>query len=536
LSAAGTTCVAIADRPAGSSVSVEIPVDGHGDRPGNRRGRHDQHVRPVVGRLGPQRVALLHAEPVLLVDDHQAEVGELDLLLQQGMRADHDPGVAGKGVRQRRTPGRRADRPGEQRHAGGVVRGAQLPAPGQRAEHVGDRAVVLLGQDFGRGQQRGLATRVDHLEHGPDRDHCLARADLALQQPVHRVGAGQVVGDGLAHRHLARGEGERQSGVELVGDAVVHVRPGHGRQGGGGHPPLGQRGLQHERLVPLQPQHGPLLVRPVQRAVDGPDGFGPAVQPVPFPQFGGQRIGPGVQGLQDGLDRPADGPRADLGGGRVDRDQLGGELGGQLGGQVGVGRRAGQHLVLRVDQLEPAAEAGHGAREHAHHAGHELSPEALLGSRGPEEEGQHQLGAVVGDDHLAPRAEVAVGHRAHADVINAGQHGHVVALTQRGQVGQLAAGVVAPRIVPQQVADRGRAEGGLERLAGLGAQRPGQRFAERGHTWQHRRAARQLLATGGRPPWHPPHCVGHGGTTPLAPPHSLRSDCCAWFALGAGFG
>ena len=195
------------------------------------------------------------------------------------------------------------DRPGQQGHAGGVLRAAQLPALGQRAEHVGDRPVVLLGQDLGRGQQGGLAARVDHLEHGPDRDHRLARADLALQQPVHRVGAGQVVSDGLAHRHLARGEGERQPGVELVGQAAVDVRPRHGRQGGGGHPPLGQGGLQDEGLVPLQAQPGPVPVRPVERPVDGPDGLGLAVQPVPVPQRRGQRIFPGLERLQDGLDR-----------------------------------------------------------------------------------------------------------------------------------------------------------------------------------------------------------------------------------------
>jgi hypothetical protein len=365
---------------------------------------------------------------------------------------------------------------------------AQLAAPGQRAEHRGDRSVVLLGQDFGRGQQRGLPARVDHLEHGPDRDHRLARADLALQQPVHRVGAGQVVRDGLAHCHLAGGESKGQLRVELVGDAVRHMRAGHGGQGGGRHPALSQRGLQHERLVPLEPLDGTLAVLPVQRAVDGPDGLGLPVQSVPFPDLGGQRVLPRVQGIQDGLDRPGDDPRADLGGGRVDGDQLGGELGGQLGGEVGVGRGPGQHLVLRVDELEPAAEAGHGACEHADHAGHEVLPEAVLGPGRPEEEGQHQLGAVVGDDHLAPRAEVAIGHLLHADVIDAGQHGDVVALAQAGQVGELAAGVVAPRVVPQQVADRGHAEGVLERLAGLGTQRPGQRFAERGHTWQHRRA------------------------------------------------
>ena len=68
--------------------------------------------------------------------------------------------------------------------------------------------------------------------------------------------------------------------------------------------------------------------------------------------------------------------------GRVDRDHLGGELRGQLGGEVRVGRRAGQQLVLRVDQLEPVAVAGDGAREHADHAGHEpLKPCSPRGDR-----------------------------------------------------------------------------------------------------------------------------------------------------------
>ena len=40
--------------------------------------------------LGPQRVALLDAEAVLLVDDDQAEVGEVDALVEQGVGADDD--------------------------------------------------------------------------------------------------------------------------------------------------------------------------------------------------------------------------------------------------------------------------------------------------------------------------------------------------------------------------------------------------------------------------------------------------------------
>ena len=86
----------IGGRPAGSSVSVET------SRSPNTviatvRGIGVAVMTSRCGgvfRLGPQRVALLHAEAVLLVDDHEAEVEELDLVLDQRMGADDDAGVA----------------------------------------------------------------------------------------------------------------------------------------------------------------------------------------------------------------------------------------------------------------------------------------------------------------------------------------------------------------------------------------------------------------------------------------------------------
>ena len=168
-------------------------------------------MRPGPRGLLAERVALLDAEPVLLVDDHQAEVGELHLVLEQRVRADEDAGVAGEHVAQRAAPGPHAGRAGEQRHPGRLLARAelrlgQLAGAGERPEQRGDRPVVLLREHLGRREQRGLAARVHHLEHGPHRDDGLARADLALQQPVHRVRAGQVVRDDLADRPLALGE------------------------------------------------------------------------------------------------------------------------------------------------------------------------------------------------------------------------------------------------------------------------------------------------------------------------------------------
>ena len=76
---AGTTCVAIGERPArqlGQGRGLHVAEHGHRDRARDRRRGHDQHVRRL-GPLLPQRVSLLDAEPVLLVDDDQGEVVEL---------------------------------------------------------------------------------------------------------------------------------------------------------------------------------------------------------------------------------------------------------------------------------------------------------------------------------------------------------------------------------------------------------------------------------------------------------------------------
>lgn len=102
MSLAGTTWLAMGERPHGELVEdggLQVAEDGHRDRTGNGGGRHDQEVRRLLP-LGTQRVALFHAEAVLLVDDDQAEVVELDLVLDQRVGADDDPGLARDEVEQ----------------------------------------------------------------------------------------------------------------------------------------------------------------------------------------------------------------------------------------------------------------------------------------------------------------------------------------------------------------------------------------------------------------------------------------------------
>ncbi len=57
-----------------------------------------QDVRRAAAALRAphQGVALLHAEAMLLVDDEHGQAGELDVLLQQRVRADHEAGRAAR--------------------------------------------------------------------------------------------------------------------------------------------------------------------------------------------------------------------------------------------------------------------------------------------------------------------------------------------------------------------------------------------------------------------------------------------------------
>ena len=182
-------------RPAGGQLGqrrrLEVAEDGHRDGPRDRRRGHHQHVRRDRGLAG-QRRPLLDPEPVLLVDHDQAEVREADPVLEQRVGADHDAGLAAGHPAQRGGALGLGHRAREQLDGRALVGPAEHAARREVAEHRDDRAVVLLGEHLGRGEQRRLAAGVDDAEHRAQGDQRLAGADLALQQPVHRVRLGEV--------------------------------------------------------------------------------------------------------------------------------------------------------------------------------------------------------------------------------------------------------------------------------------------------------------------------------------------------------
>ena len=62
-----------------------------------------------------------------------------------------------------------------------------------------DREEMLLGERLGRRHQRPLTPGLDSAQQRVERDDRLARADVALEQPLHRAGPAEV-GVDLARR------------------------------------------------------------------------------------------------------------------------------------------------------------------------------------------------------------------------------------------------------------------------------------------------------------------------------------------------
>ena len=257
--------------------------------------------------------------------------------------------------------------------------------------------------------------------------------------------AGQVGGDLRARQLLTHRELERQCRVELVQQAAVDRRPRLRGVLGGRPPALRQQHLQLEGLIPLQALFGPVLVGVVDGPVDAAQGVRVADQAMALPHRPRQRVIRHVQDVQDDLDRIRDLPGLHLAGCPVHRDELGGKLGGP-----GPGAPRSQQLVFGVGELALAAEAGDLAREEPARPRRELM--LAPGLRAPAEECQRQPAVAVGHDGLHDEA-APVLHPPAMHGQDLGLDRDVVALAQPDQVGQLAALVVPPGVVSEQITD-----------------------------------------------------------------------------------
>ncbi len=342
---------------------------------------------------------------------------------------------------------------------------AQHAALGQLAHHLGDRAVVLLGEDLRGREHGGLAARVDHGEHGTEGHHGLPRPHLPLEQPVHGVLGGEVVEDLPGDLLLALGEGEGQAVVEGREEAVRLRCARHGRELAVGVPAAGQGDLEDEGLVPLQAGARIGHIGPGVRAVDLEEGLGEGDQAAALAQGGRQRVEGLLGAGQDRLDGLADLPGLQLGGGRVEGDQ---------GPGPGLDRLlavATQQLIGGVGQLETAVEDGDLACEHRARARKQLLVRLV---HAVAEEHQLEPAAAVRDGDLQPLALAARGlgggEGVQAGVGDLGDHRDVLVHGEVGEVRELAALLVSAGVVVQEVTDGVQAEVLGHHLRGGGAE------------------------------------------------------------------
>jgi hypothetical protein len=294
---------------------VEVAVGGQRERARDRRGGHVQHVRGQRRRrLAVERAALVDAEAVLLVDHDDREAVELDGGLDQRVRADEQPQLAGGELAEQVGAARRGRRAGQQRRLHQLARHQLL----QRRE-------VLLGERLRRRHQRGLRAALDRAQHRVERDDGLARADLPHQQPLHRAVAGEVGVDGLHRAPLVVGRRERQRVGEPPPRQLARRLERLGARALAAAGAAAQeRDLEQHQLLEGQPAATALVVA----EVGGVERRGAVGQPL-------ERAQPRRQRLYRLLRRPA--PLA--------------SEGEDLGRREPVGRRVGRHLPRRAHRL-----------------------------------------------------------------------------------------------------------------------------------------------------------------------------------------
>ncbi len=165
---------------------------------------------------------MLDPEAVLFVDDHRTEAGEVDGVLDQGMRSDDDVdravGQAGQNIPAVGTRHPVRQQLDAQRSITEQVVGIGDVHPGEQRPYA---RCVLVGEHLGRRHQGRLVPALhcgEHRGHGHDG---LAGTHVALQQPVHRVRCGEVGLDLVDRAQLGTGERVRQRVVEAMDEISV---------------------------------------------------------------------------------------------------------------------------------------------------------------------------------------------------------------------------------------------------------------------------------------------------------------------------
>ena len=182
----------------------------------DRRRRQREHV-DLEPQL-PQQLLLRHAEALLLVDDDEAEVLRDHVAREHAVRPDQHVDLALAELRQHLL------------HLGRLAEARDHLDPDREvAVALAERVPVLLREHRRRHEHQHLLGRDGDRERGAQRDLRLAEADVAADEPVHRMRRLEVLLDRLDRARLVLGLAVRELRLEpldpLVLDVVGDARP-----------------------------------------------------------------------------------------------------------------------------------------------------------------------------------------------------------------------------------------------------------------------------------------------------------------------
>ena len=193
---------------------------------------------PQLGELCP----LGNPEPVLLVGNHQSQVGEAAASCHQGVGTHHNLSLPGGHGILHQPPLSLRQRPGEQFHP-----------DAQGGKELSKRGGVLLRQNFRGGHHSGLEAVFYCKISSSCRHHGFAAAHVSLNQPVHHPALCKVPHNLPDGPVLGIGEGKGQRLIKGGQIQICEHRPGLFLPGV---PQKGKAGGKEEKLLKNHPLPG----------------------------------------------------------------------------------------------------------------------------------------------------------------------------------------------------------------------------------------------------------------------------------------
>ena len=159
-----------------------------------------------------QQLLLRDAEPLLLVDDDEAELLRDHVAREHAMRPDEHVHLAGREVGEHLL------------HLRGLAEARDhVDAHREVAVALAKRVPVLLRQHGGRYEHQRLLPAHGDGERGPDGDFGLPEADVTAHEPVHRPRRFEVFLHGFDRGALILGLAVRELALEALDPLVVDV-------------------------------------------------------------------------------------------------------------------------------------------------------------------------------------------------------------------------------------------------------------------------------------------------------------------------